>query len=97
LEAQVLAEVRGRVGRLIPFSEKSNGSFATAVRRMSGIEGFHVHQMRHTFACQWLERGGSLAAVQQILGHTEISTTQRYAKLSHEAVMREAQRLAGAE
>jgi integrase len=93
LEAPILAEVRGRVGRLIPFSEKSNGSFATAVRRLSGIEGFHVHQMRHTFGCQWLERGGSLAALQQIMGHVEISTTQRYARLSDEAVMREARRL----
>jgi len=64
------------------------------VRRSSGIDEFHVHQMRHTFACQWLERGGSLAALQQVLGHASIVTTQRYAKLTDEAVMREAARLA---
>jgi len=93
LDSQVLAEVRGRVGRLVPFSNKSNGAFATAVRRLTGIEGFHAHQMRHTFACQWLERGGSLAALQQILGHASIETTQRYAKLSDEVVMREAERI----
>lgn len=46
------------------------------VRRMTGVEGFHVHQMRHTFACQWLERGGSLAALQQVLGHASITTTR---------------------
>jgi site-specific recombinase XerD len=51
--------------------------------------------MRHTFACQWLERGGSLAALQQILGHASIETTQRYARLTDEVVMREAERLAG--
>jgi site-specific recombinase XerD len=49
--------------------------------------------MRHAFACQWLEKGGSLAALQQVLGHASITTTQRYAKLSDEAVMREAARL----
>jgi integrase len=82
------------VGRLVPYAIGSPGSFAYRVRTRAGIEGFHVHQMRHTFACQWLERGGSLAALQQVLGHASIVTTQRYARLTDEAVMREAARLA---
>lgn len=40
-----------------------------------------------------MERSGSLAALQQVLGHTSITTTQRYARLSDEAVMLEAMRL----
>jgi integrase len=95
LSPELLAEVKSRVGKLVGFSEVSPGSFARAVRRHSGIAGFHAHQMRHTFACQWLERGGSLAALQQILGHASIETTQRYARLTDEVVMREAQRVAG--
>jgi integrase len=91
---ELLREIRGRVGRLVAFAECSPGSFAKGVRRETGIEGFHVHQMRHTFACQWIERGGSLAALQQILGHASVVTTQRYARLSDDAVRREAQRLA---
>ena len=93
LAPALLREIRGRVGRLVAFAECSPGSFAKAVRRETEIEGFHVHQMRHTFACQWIERGGSLAALQQILGHASVVTTQRYAKLSDDAVRREAQRL----
>src|SRR5262245_26715175 len=89
----LLREVRQRVGRLVQYAVGSPGSFAGRVRKLTGIEGFHVHQMRRTFVCQWLERGGSLAALQQVLGHASIETTQRYAKLTDEAVMREASRI----
>ena len=95
LPPDLIGEVRGHVGKLVPYAAGSHGRFAEKVRRLSGVEGFHVHQMRHTFACQWLEQGGSLAALQQMLGHASIETTQRYARLSDEAVMREAARLAG--
>jgi integrase len=93
LTVDLLREVRMRVGRLVPYAIGSPGSFANMVRRLSGLPGFHVHQMRHTFACQWLERGGSLAALQQVLGHASIVTTQRYARLTDEAVMQEASRI----
>jgi integrase len=93
LAPDILEESKSRVGRLVPFAEGSPGSFSKAVRRRTGIDGFHVHQMRHTFACRWLERGGSLAALQEMLGHASITTTQRYARLSHDMLKREVMRV----
>lgn len=87
-------EIRGRIGRLVAFSEKSGTVFNRTVRRRSGVGRFHAHQLRHTFACRYLERGGSLAALQQILGHASVTTTERYARLLHAHVMQDAQRVA---
>lgn len=83
--------VRGRIGLLCPF--RSNSSFQKTVKRLSGVSRFHAHRLRHTMACRWLEAGGSLAALQDILGHSTIVVTQRYARLSEAHVRAEVERL----
>jgi integrase len=57
-------------------------SFTSACRR-AGIEDFRFHDLRHTFASHFLMRGGSLKALQEILGHADIKMTMRYAHLSN--------------
>jgi len=95
LAPELSAELRYRVGRLMPLM---NGwRFSQDVRKLSGIRRFHPHQMRHTYACQMLEAGVSLAAVQQLLGHSTVIMTQRYARLSDEAVRREVERAASSQ
>jgi len=64
------------------------------LRRKSGIK-FHWHQFRHSFACRYLEAGGTLASLQQILGHSTVLMTQRYAALSDSSVFAEAQTVLG--
>ena len=93
LPPTLLAEVRGRIGRLVAFSE--SGSFARIVRRLSGVERFTTHMLRHTYACAWVDRQGSLAALQALLGHASITTTQRYGRISDSMVRAVVMRLQG--
>ncbi|MFH1143915.1 MAG: tyrosine-type recombinase/integrase [Candidatus Eisenbacteria bacterium] len=83
-----------RGGRISPYSAGSPGAFSLGMRKASGVRGFHPHQTRHTYACRCLEAGLGIEMLAQILGHSDVRTTQRYARLSHEVVMREAARIA---
>ena len=90
-ESQVLSDCKGRVGSLTPFEDAC--AFNRRVRELSGIERFHSHLCRHTFATEWREAGGSLAALQAVLGHGTIAVTERYGTIGDDLVEREALRL----
>lgn len=48
---------------------------------IAGIENFHIHDLRHTFASLAVSSGADLYVVQRLLGHQDIAMTQRYAHL----------------
>lgn len=53
-----------------------------AIRKRAGLEDVRIHDLRHTFASTLVNSGRSLYEVQQLLGHSNIAITQRYAHLS---------------
>ncbi len=74
--------VSNRGGRINPRSVQARINYW---QKQQGIEQhIHPHKLRHSFASHMLESSGDLRAVQELLGHADISTTQIYTHLDYQ-------------
>ncbi|MFZ0284640.1 MAG: tyrosine recombinase XerC [Terriglobales bacterium] len=94
LRLQTLAEqkkntnallINQRGGRL---TTRSAGRIVKKIAVAKGLPpDVHPHTLRHAFGTHMLEEGADLRAIQEMLGHERLSTTQRYTQLSMKHVL----------
>ncbi len=61
----------------------------------ANIEGLRIHDLRHSFATLALQGGASLYDVSKLLGHSDISMTQRYAHMVDDSLQKATDNMAG--
>jgi integrase/recombinase XerC len=77
--------INQRGGRL---TVRSVGRIVKKIAVAKGLSpDVHPHTLRHAFGTHMLEEGADLRAIQEMLGHERLSTTQRYTQLSMKHVL----------
>lgn len=78
-----IIEIRGRLTKAIPTNQECSRYLKLIAIACNIKKVIKFHLGRHTFAVQFLERGGRMEILSIILGHSSIKTTQIYGKISN--------------
>lgn len=91
---KILQETRKSTRRLFvnrrggPLTTRSVGRIVKQIAVAKGLPpDVHPHTLRHAFGTHMLSEGADLRAIQELLGHERLSTTQKYTQLSMTQVM----------
>jgi site-specific recombinase XerD len=83
------------VGALFPrwTSPDTASHVVKAALTEAGFGHLHLHHLRHSFGAAFVEAGGDVRTLMELLGHRQISTTLIYTKLSPEHLAKEVDRV----
>lgn len=91
---QIIA-VKDRITRAVISNQKANDYIKIIMAAIGVDKKISFHNARHTFAVEFLNRGGRIEILSKLLGHSSLKTTQIYAKISTKLADAEMQKVWG--
>ena len=71
-------------GKLFPITARNLSIRVHNWAKKAGVPQIHTHSFRHKFATDLLQKGANIRAVQELLGHSSLSVTERYLAVTDE-------------